>query len=156
MNRYQIERTLQTYKLYDVKIVVGDEIPIGKSIVFAWVFGTEMGHWVAVEKDGQNTLLIDSYGLKNNKRYHIPFLGDNYVWTNFHGQRYGTKYCALYAIAYFILRTKLTFGHALQALYPNTTGYKHNSTFLSNILGQSADQMLAGFANENGVARDGT
>jgi hypothetical protein len=145
MNRYQVADTLHKYNLNNVNVVFGRPIPIGQSIVYAWVYGSQMGHWVAIERDEKTTLLVDSYGLRNDKRYHIPFLGSKYIWSNFHGQRYGTKYCALYAIAYYILRQSMTFGQALEALYPNTGVNKHNSTYLSSILGENADHMLARF-----------
>ena len=52
-----------------------------KCIVFAFVPGQNIGHWVAIEtfRPGTKPILMDPYGYHDNDRYNIPFFQFKYI-----------------------------------------------------------------------------
>jgi hypothetical protein len=150
MDAHDIQTMIDEYKL-TVNVIQGEPIPSGDNIVFAYTQNPVIGHWVAVQRRGGRTLLVDSYGLPNKIAYTIPFLPSNTVWSNVTGQRLGTMYCGLYALAFYVLTQKhdANLSEALDALYPRTDRGRDNADSLHHILGTHPDLILAQFNIED-------
>lgn len=103
-----------------------------------------------MQNEEKLTTLIDSYGLPNDIMFHIPYLKSPdkpLLWSNVHGQKLGTKYCALYCLAYLILKQRRGFDMpmALQTLYPDNSTTRDNSESLHAIFGEHPDVILDRF-----------
>jgi hypothetical protein len=142
MNRHDILNLAAKLNL-DIKCVVDTQIPEGHVVAFAHT-GHQIGHWVAIIREGLKYFLIDSYGLPNNARYNIKYLPDDYVWSNVNGQSLGTRYCGLYCVALFALMKKgYTVGQAIEFLYPEHHKNRDNRDRLHQVLGEHPDVILA-------------
>ena len=101
----------------------------GKNIVYAFVFGQPLtdGHWVAVLKEPDRTVLIDPYGFDNDENYFIPYLQENHTYSVIKGQRFNQPYCGEYCVGFFkLLQSGVTWEEAVKQLFPESGKYRNN------------------------------
>lgn len=143
MNTKGMRQRLDARGFNNINVAVYNE-PILPSIALASTGHPDMGHWVFIEKIGNDIMIFDSYGTPPGDLYYIPnFDTANAKWSTITGQRIGTPYCGLYCIAFIVLRQYLSWPAAVASLFPERGTARDNTARLKQILGEDPDRILS-------------
>lgn len=141
MNGQTLQHLLDFYHLQDVHINIEDPLTT-PCVAYGYKQSVKTGHWVAIEETETTVYLFDSFGLKPSQQlyYDIPYWkdlikGKHVIRNTITIQRVQSIFCGLYAIAYFILRSKHhTFSECIDILSPTVGDNRDNTHRLAEIL----------------------